>query len=162
MHWDVRKMGVRAGQLFRILFARRSVFVRLDDLAAPMSCPTLCCLVQPVRTDRMSSRDGGFKSELFLGPLDSWSEVSAVRRPTASAVQPLPRAVPAPALTGLSVQARHFCISVFLYFSICQISVFLRYLNGVRRLRQWRPFFKRLARHARVRHGRGRQRNRRV
>ena len=67
MRWDVHKQGVRAGQFERILYARRSVLVRLDDFAAPVSCHTLCCPVQPVRTDRMSSRDGGFESEPFLG-----------------------------------------------------------------------------------------------
>ena len=67
MRWDVHKQGFRAGQLSRILYARRFILVRLDDFAAPVSCPTLCCPVQPVRTARVSSRDGGFESEPFLG-----------------------------------------------------------------------------------------------
>ena len=46
-------------------------------------------------------------------------------------------------------------------FQECK-TLLVRYPPGVRRLRQWRPFFKRLARHARARHGRGRQRSRRV
>ena len=60
-------MGVREGQLVRILYARRSIFVRLDVFAAPVSCQTLCCPVQPVRPDIVSSRGGGFESEPFLG-----------------------------------------------------------------------------------------------
>ena len=67
MRWDVHRKGVRAGQFVRILYARRSILVRLDDFAAPVSCHTLCCPVQPVRTARVSSRDGGFDSEPFLG-----------------------------------------------------------------------------------------------
>ena len=67
VRWNVHRMGVHAGQFERILYAHRSVLVRLDDFAAPVSCHTLCCPVQPVRTARVSSRDGGFDSEPFLG-----------------------------------------------------------------------------------------------
>ena len=59
--------GVHAGRFVRILCARRSVLVRLDVFAALLLCHSLCCPVQPVRTARVSSRDGGFDSEPFLG-----------------------------------------------------------------------------------------------
>ena len=111
-------MGVHAGQFERILYAHRSVLVRLDDFAAPVSCHTLCCPVQPVRTDIMSSRDGGFKSEPFLGLPRlmvvglSRSQTHGISRPALAS-----RGASRPALTGLSGKARHsFCISVFLYF----------------------------------------------
>ena len=42
VHWNVRKMGVHAGQIVRILYARRTVLVQLDVFAVLMSCHPLC------------------------------------------------------------------------------------------------------------------------
>ena len=118
VRWNVHRMGVHAGQFERILYAHRSVLVRLDDFAAPISCHTLCCPVQPVRTDIMSSRDGGFESEPFLG-LPRLMVVGLSRLQTHGISRPalILRSASRPALTGLSEKARHsvFCIlySVF-------------------------------------------------